>query len=242
VHLWLTIQFEYERQTFKKEIAMVKFSNDADILKYEPVLFGELHLPWQVLAEGSGGTLNSTTFTASSADFTQAKVSAGGVIYLRSDDPDVSGLDGAFEIVSVDSATELTVSVVRADSQDSPVAPPPASDVYFRISTLDPQTSEAAFALTEYFGIQPGDPASDIEVGDILDTAVLRQASVFAVISAVYATLASKEASENFWTKSLHYRTCFEHARSRVRLSIDTDSDGIAERTSMGGSMRLIRD
>ncbi len=218
---------------------MVKFSNDADILKYEPVLFGELHLPWQVLAEGSGGTLNGTTFTASSADFTQAKVSAGGVVYLHSDD---GSLDGAFEIISVDSATELTVSVIRADSESSPVAPPAASDVYFRISTFEPQACEAAFALTEYFGIQPGDPASDIEVSDILDTVVLKQASVFAVISAVYATLASKEASENFWTKSLHYRTCFGHARSRARLSIDTGSDGIAERTSMGGSVRLIRD
>jgi len=38
---------------------MVSFSNDADILKYEPVLFGELHLPWQVLAAGTGGTLRT---------------------------------------------------------------------------------------------------------------------------------------------------------------------------------------
>jgi len=31
---------------------MVKFSSDVDILKYEPILFSELHLPWQVLASG----------------------------------------------------------------------------------------------------------------------------------------------------------------------------------------------
>ena len=36
---------------------MVSFSNDADILKYEPILFGELHLPQQVLATGIGGTV-----------------------------------------------------------------------------------------------------------------------------------------------------------------------------------------
>jgi hypothetical protein len=32
---------------------MVSFSNDADILKYESILFGELHLPGQILAAGT---------------------------------------------------------------------------------------------------------------------------------------------------------------------------------------------
>jgi hypothetical protein len=59
---------------------MVSFSNDADILKYEPILFGELHLPWQVLWAGTGGTLSGTTFTANDADFVAARISAGGVV------------------------------------------------------------------------------------------------------------------------------------------------------------------
>ncbi len=61
---------------------MVSFSDDVDILKYEPVLFGELHLPGQVLAAGTGGTLSGTTFTAGGADFVSAQVSAGGVAHL----------------------------------------------------------------------------------------------------------------------------------------------------------------
>ena len=48
---------------------MVQFSNDVDILKYEPVLFGGLHLPWQVLSSGSDGVLSGTSLTASGADF-----------------------------------------------------------------------------------------------------------------------------------------------------------------------------
>ena len=55
----------------------VKFSNDVDILKYEPVLFGELHLPWQVKASGTGATLNGTTLTAVGADFVAAGIEAG---------------------------------------------------------------------------------------------------------------------------------------------------------------------
>ena len=218
---------------------MAKFSDDADILKYEPVLFGELHLPGQVLATGTGGTLSGTTFTASGADFVSAQVSAGGVIYLQSAD---EVLDGAVEIVSVDSATQLTVSVIRADSDDEVIAPPAATEISYRVSTFGPQASEVGFQLTEYFGIGPGDPASDIDAEDVLDTNVLRRASVFAVISSVYAMLASKAEKENFWKKSLYYKKLFEKARERCRLSIDVGGDGVADVTKLGASVRLVRD
>jgi hypothetical protein len=218
---------------------MVRFSNDVDILKYEPVLFGELHLPAQVLTTGTDGTLSGTTLTANNADFVTAGVHAGYAIYLQSPD---GTLDGAYEIVSVDSATQLTVSIVRASSDDSAVAPPAASDISYRISTFDPQAAEAAFKLTEYFGIKPGNPTSNYSADDILDTEVLRRASVFAVISTVYAMFASKAQDENFWSKSLHYQRLFEKARQRCRLSIDVGSDGVADITSVGGSIRLVRD
>jgi len=218
---------------------MVSFSNDVDILKYEPILFGELHLPWQVVAAGAGGTLSGTTFTASGADFVTGWLTAGGIIYLQSAD---GSLDGAYEIVSVDSATQLTISVLRADSEAPAVAPPAATDISYRISTFGPQANEVAFQLTEYFGIAPGNPASDIGVEDVLDTSVLRLASVFAVISIAYAMLAGKAQDENYWKKSLHYQKLFDKARGRCRLSIDVGSDGLADVTKVGASGRLVRD
>jgi hypothetical protein len=218
---------------------MVKFSSDADILKYEPALFGQLHPAGQILAAGTGGALSGTTFTDSGAGFLAAQVSASGVAYLQSAD---GALDGAYEIVSVDSATQLTVSVIRSDSSDDAVAPPAATDVSYRVSTYGPQASEVGFRLMEYFGIGPGDPSSDIDVEDILDTDVLRGASVFAVISGIYATLASKADDENFWKKSSYYRRLFEKARERCRLRIDVDSDGVADATKSGASIRLWRD
>ena len=218
---------------------MVQFSNDADILRYEPTLFGELHLPGQVLSGGTGGVLSGTTFTANGANFVSGQVSAGGVVYLQSVDGMV---DGAYEIVSVDSATQLTVSVIRSGSSDEAIAPPTATDISYRISTFGPQASEAGFQLTEYFGIKPGNAASDIEADEILDTDVLRRASVFAVISSVYAMLASKVKDDNFWRKSGHYQKLFESARQRCRLSIDADNDGISDVTVNGASVRLRRD
>jgi hypothetical protein len=218
---------------------MVRFSNDVDILKYEPILFTELHLANQVLAAGAGGTLSGTIFTVSSADFLNTQVQPGGVIYMQSAD---GLLEGAYEIVSVDSTTQLTVSVVRSDGTDNPVSPPAASDISYRISTFDPQASEVAFQLTEFFGIKPGNPVSDIEADDIFDAEVLRRASVFAVISTVYAMYASKAKDENFWNKSLHYQRLFEKAKQRCRLSIDLGSDGVADVTRIGSSIRLVRD
>ena len=218
---------------------MVNFSNDADILKYEPVLFGELHLPWQVLATGTGASLSGTTFTANDADFVSVLITTGQVIYVWSAD---GSLETTLEIVSVDSATQLTVSVVRADSDSTAIAPPAATNISYRISTFGPQASEVAFGLTEYFSIKPGDPSSSIDAEDILDTSVLRQASVFAVISSIYAMLASKAEDESFWKKSLHYQKLFGKARERCRLSIDTDGDSIADVTKMGASARLVRD
>lgn len=218
---------------------MVTFSNDADILKYEPILFGELHLPWQVLATGTGATLSGTTFTASEADFITAQVTAGSVVYLQSAD---GSLDGAYEIVSVDSATQLSISVVRADSTQTAVPPPPATNISYRISAFGPQAAEAGFQLTEYFGIRPGNPASDIDADDILDTSVLRLASVFAVISSVYAMLAGKTRDQNYWNKSLYYQKLFAKARGRCRLSIDVGTDGLADVTKIGAAGRLLRD
>jgi len=218
---------------------MTNFSNDADILKYEPILFAELHLPWQVLAAGTEATLNGTTLTASGADFVTAQVTAGGVVYLQSAD---GTLDGPFEIVSVDSATQLSISVIRSDSDDTAIAPPSAVDISYRISTFGPQANEVGLQLTEYFGIRPGNPASTIDVTDILDASVLRQASVFAVISVAYAMLAGRDNDENFWAKSLHYQRILAKARSRCRLSIDTDDDGVADVTKIGSAVRLVRD
>ncbi len=218
---------------------MARFSSDNDILKYEPALFGELHLPWQVLAKGAGATLAGTTLSDGVAQFVGSGIEAGGAVYLKSAGGE---LDGAYEIVSVDSAAQLTVSVLRTDPTDDAIAPSQANDVSYRVSTFAPQAGEAAFQLTEYFGIQPGHPTSAITPEHIIDANVLRRVSVFAVISAVYAMWASRTESEGFWSKSLHYKQLFEKARQRCRLSIDLGSDGIADITRIGGALTLVRD
>ncbi|HIJ67795.1 MAG TPA: hypothetical protein HPP87_09560 [Planctomycetes bacterium] len=218
---------------------MLAFSNDVDVLKYEAILFSDLYFAWQVLCEGRGGAISGTTFTASGADFISAGVGAGGVIYLRTED---GTLDGVYEIVSVNSATELTISILRADSSESPVWVAQASDVTYRVSTFGPQANQVGFELTQYFGIQPGSPDSDYDTSDILDTAVLQHVSVYGVLAKIYATLSNGSEDDSFGQKSWHYQRLYEKAKERCRVGIDINGDGVADTGILGGSVRLVRD
>ena len=219
---------------------MISFSQDKDILKYEPVLFSELYFPGQVLVSGTGASVSGTSLIKSGEDFQAAGTKAGQVIYLRSGD---GNLDGCFEIVEVKSATELTVSVLRAYGDDEIVGPLPASDVSYRICTFEPQGREVMFELTQYFGIGPGDGSSEYSADDILDVDVLRSVSVFAVLSCIYATLASGKSDGNgFWEKSFYYKKLFEKARERCKVDIDAGGDGVSDVRRICSSGKLLRD
>lgn len=218
---------------------MIRFSNDIDLLKWEPVLFGELALVSQTLCQGTDGVMSGTTFTSAGANFTGSSVAAGHVVNLRSSD---LAIDGCYEVVSVDSATQLTVSVVRQTTADNAVAPPGGSVLTWRISTFDPQGEEVAYSLLEYFGINPVSGGQGINVDDILDVRALRQASVFAVLAAVFAgTAAGQDDSRSLWEKSQRYQKLFGAARDKARVGIDTDGDNIAEQYRTGGVVRLRR-
>lgn len=217
---------------------MAEFSKDRDILNYEPVLFGELHLPSQVLVSGSDGVLSGTSFTSAGGDFVSSQVAEGGVIYLSSTE-DFAG--GVFEIVSVDSANELNISVLRADTTSEAIAPPVGgSDLTYRISTFSPQAREVGGQLMEYFGFGR-DGERKITEDDILNPSVLRRVSVFAVISTVYALLAAEGSDEGLWEKSRYYRRRFEKCRERCRLSVDIDGDEVTDVTKSYGALNLKR-
>jgi len=218
---------------------MAKFSNDVDLLKWEPVVFRELALVSQRLCEGSDGVMSGTTFTSASASFTSSGVAAGHVICLRDG---AGSIDGCYEVVSVDSATQLTISVVRETLAAGAVAPPGGSNISYHISSFDPQAEEAAYGLLEYFGIKAAGSEEEITADDILNGRSLRQASVFAVLSSVFAGSAcSGNDPAAYWQKSLRYQRLFQKARARARLEIDTDNDNIAEEFRIGGTVRLQR-
>jgi hypothetical protein len=220
---------------------MNSFSNDIDILRYEPSLFGDLHFAGQVLTSGIGGEVAGTIFSAANADFNAAQITAGMVVYLQSAD---IAIDSAFEIISVDSATQLTISVLRAQGQEEAIGLPDSEDVNYRICTYQPQGNELFLQLTQYFGLRPGIADGTYSTDDILDVSVLRQVSAYGVLSIIYATLAGRadDSEENFWKKSKYYRQLYERALQRCRVCIDLGDDGVSDSVRSGASVRLLRD
>ena len=217
----------------------MKFSNDVDLLKWEPVLFRELALPGQMLCRGEDGVTSGSTFSSASGLFVDAGVTAGQVIWLQ----DVEGvIDGCYEVVSVESNTGMTVSVVRTSSDDAAIAPPAATGISYRISTFDPQAEEAGFGLLQYFGLTSDASGDDSSTESVVNERALRQASVFAVLSAVFAgSSVSGAKTDGYWEKSLRYQKLFYEVRSRARLGIDVDGDDEVDCVRTGGVVRLQR-
>jgi len=207
----------------------MKFSTDVDLLKWEPMLFDELALLSQTLCRGTDGVLSGTTFTSSGASFVSSGVAAGQVLTLAG---------GSYEIIAVDSETQLTVSVVRAQADDASIAPPSGEGLEYHISTFDPQAEEVGKSLEMYFSVR----SDKVPAEQILNGEALRQASVFAVLAVVFAGSATgSENSDNMWQKSQYYRRQFEQARAAVTVQIDQDGDGDVEDYRMGGAVRLRR-
>jgi hypothetical protein len=217
---------------------MVRLCSDKDILKYEPALFGELHLKNQVVASGTNGVLTGTTFAANGANFVSAQIEAGDCIYLKSAD---SSLDGVYEIVAVDSATQVCISVLRADAEDDPIAPPVGTQttgLTYRISTFKPQIAEVSLRLMEYLGLKSDDVLAD----EILNTDEVRQLCAVGAIVLSYITLAAGASDENLWSKAEHYKQLFSERLERCRIAIDKDGDGVADGVRYGGCGRLFRE
>jgi hypothetical protein len=216
---------------------MNSFSNDVDILKYEPILFSDLYFAGQVLAIGSGAVISNSILTAADGNFINSQIASGMVVYLQNQDNTISS---AYEIISVNSATQLALSVLRADSQTNAVPVSDGDDVSYRICTYQAQSKEMLLQLAQQFGLRPAVADGTYSIDDILEPSVLRQVSVYGVLSMIYATLAEKQ--DDFWKKSSYYRQLYEKAFQRCKVSIDLGNDQIADFGLNGSSVRLMRD
>ena len=89
---------------------MQTFASDIDLLHWEPRLFCDTNASAvaQLLLSGSG-TLAGTTFTIDSGSLIDSNVTSDYVIALS------GSVAGSFPIVAVNSATQLTLSVLYDD-------------------------------------------------------------------------------------------------------------------------------
>jgi hypothetical protein len=216
------------------------FSSDRDLLVFEPRLFCDFALPAQTLACGADGVLSGTAFTTASGGLLAAGLAAGMVLTVRPTD----GPAAALEIVSIDSATNVTVSTLRADPAAPPLAPViGGSSLAWSVATFAPQAEVIAAEIIAHFGISPANPTSRWTAADILNPQAIRPVSAYGVLAMVLAGAANRgDPADGLWAKATHYRARFEQLLGQIELGLNRDSDGKADEVRYGSAPRLRRD
>jgi hypothetical protein len=214
------------------------YSTDLDLLHWEPNLFRDAAFASQTLLSGTGD-LTGTTFALDAGSFAAAHVAANQVIVLS------GGTSGSFPIVSVDSATELTLSVLydalfplSGDPAPSPVGT--ASDLAFVIRTFSPQASVVSEMLRQAAGIVLG--TSDETSVTILNPAALRRPCSLGTLQMIYSALAAAaEEPKELLQRADVYARLYRRALESAVVEIDRDGDGVADERVTLGTLKLQR-
>lgn len=216
---------------------MNEFCQDRDLLGIEPGLFLTACPTGSQLTSGSDGQLDGTTFTSTTADFPAAGVEAGMVLTVTTTIPSEGR---AYEIISVDGAGQLTVSVLRASTEDAPVAPPAGGGLSFRVITYKPQIRRVCDSLAEKLRalVEAAPVAAEAHV----DSAQLRLTAAYGTAATVFLARAeSPSLTDPHWAKAERYQREFTRMQMQLRLAVDADGDGFAEQTRTLGNVRLRR-
>ena len=217
---------------------MNEFCQDRDLLALEPAIFLGGSFVTQQLTGGGDGVSSGMTFTSASSDFVASGVQAGMVLTVYDAAPSEGN---AFEIVSVNSATTLTVSILRADASIPPLAPRMSGRSFF-VRTFRPQIQGVSRTLAEKIKLfaelcrVPADKAA------FADPDQLRSATACGALPGIYlARAASATPDDANWLKSEHYRQEFVRLQSQLRLAADTGPGPCGQQTHTLGNMLLRR-
>jgi len=218
------------------------FCSDVDLLHWEPRLFVDASAAAQLLLNGNG-SISGTTFTLSVGSFASNKIEADQVLVLT------GWASGSYPIVSVDSDTTLTFSVLYdglyPDDGSSPVAIPIASSgsLGFFIRTFWPQRRIASDLLRHAAGFGPTvDPALANQT--ILNPQVLRRACALGTLQMIYSALAATIPSANVTPYSARadiYATLFRQAMRSAQVEVDLNGDGTADEVRPLSLLRFVR-
>jgi len=214
------------------------FCTDVDLLHWEPNLFRDAIFASQQLLSGTGD-LNGTAFTITTGSFTDAHVAANQVIVLD------GAVAGSYPIVGVDSATQLTLSVLYdglfPDSGSGTASPAgTAAGLSFGIRTFWPQRRVVTDLLLRAAGIDP--QSAILPASAIINTEAMRRPCVLGTLQMIYNALAAAAASPtNFQVRADLYERLYRRALGQVRVEVDTNGDGVADVVRRLSVLELIR-
>lgn len=208
------------------------YCDDVDLLDWEPEIFRDAAFASQLQLAGQGD-LDGTLFTISEASFTDAGVVPRQVICLS------GAVSGCYPIVSVDSATRITVSVLHSALHSPapfPVAVGSAAGVIFAIRNFHPQRKMASEMLRRIAG------AGENGAPTVTNSAVLRRPCVLATLQIIYNALAAVSAEPlALRLRADLYERLYRRALAQVRVELDSDGDGRADTVRCLSTVRFHR-
>jgi hypothetical protein len=203
------------------------FCTDIDLLHWEPNVLRDAAFASQTLISGAG-TLAGTTFTLDAGSFTAAHVTPDQAIVLA------GTLSGCYPIVSVDSATHLTLStlydgLLPADGGGgAPVASPVGSEggMTFAVRTFWPQRRVVSELLLQAAGLDPtGDAALRV-----VNPWALRRPCTLGTLHMIYSALAAAaDEPAPFDVRAQLYERLYRRALRGARGDLDLNGDGAAD-------------
>jgi hypothetical protein len=201
------------------------FCTDIDLLHWEPNLCRDAAFASQTLLAGTGD-LTDASFTIAAGSFIASHVTSDQVIVLT------GATSGCYPIVSVDSATQLTLSVLYDGlfpASGDPI-PTPAGDataLSFVIRTFWPQRRVVSDLLMQAAGLDPA--SSNVESAIVVPT-VLRRACTLGTLQMIYSALAAAATEPaNYQVRTELYERLYRRALRSAVVELDLDGDGEAD-------------
>jgi hypothetical protein len=199
------------------------FSTDSDLLLWEPNLLSDAAFMSQTLIAGTADLAN-TTLSIAGGNLLTSHVQPDQVVILG------GTISGCFPIVSVDSASSMTISILYEgvwpdQATKTPSRVGSATALTFAVRTFYAQRRLVADLLRRAIGIEtiPADVAPPV----ILNPDALRRASTLGTLQMIYSALAAAaEAPDVYQIRADLYQRLYRRELSATAVHLDTDADG----------------
>jgi hypothetical protein len=200
---------------------MSTFCTDIDLLHWEPTIFKDAAFVSQTLLQTTAD-VDGTSVTINSGSLTTSHIEAGGVITLG------GSIDGSFPIVEVNSAIELTLSVLYDKLFDDPSEPSrgaaEVAGVDAVVRTFWAQRRIVTELLLQSLGLGVD------EMEKVLSVNTLKRAAVLGTLQMIYSALAAAAGDPtNYVVRMQLYETLYRRSLRSSRVELELDLDGEAD-------------
>ncbi len=197
------------------------FCTDTDLLHWEPSVLKDATFASQALISGTGN-LTGTSFVISAGSFITSQVQPGMVMVLS------GALAGCFPIASVNSATQVTLSVLydglfpeTGGASAIPVGS--GTGLTYFVRTFWPQRRIVSDLIQQATGLASGESAASA----IINPKELRRACALGTLQMIYSALAAASASPAlFNTRADVYERLYRRALRSATVELDLNGDG----------------